>query len=786
MTLIESVLQHAEGTAQFNENYEAKPACILWPDKDRLWEPLTPAFRQASPYFFQLGEFAPERCIGPALWLKCVLAGVISDHQIPNGSVPILYLPGVSRSDFREAESCASALQPLIELQYRGVIWSHPNGKDWTVYGFLSSNDGGLGLDVAKDNQTSVALQQALTKLGETPIQRLQGQQIDADFLLALLHPDPGRQLLVWLNDPSKFRQALSSDEWNSFVAVCRGTYRFDPEKDGEIRAAELLGEHKGAWRETWSRFKEAPHRYPGIPEWLRRACPPKQMELALAEKVYDDVAEAWPQINDEAERDLREVLSSLPTVSQKEIRHSIITIARQHAPRTDWVWAELGKSSLARMWPNLTLLAESSEKPLSATNLNAFATAYDTEGWKVDAAVVGILSDQLAEGDRSSVEKVVRALYLPWLEESALNFQRLAKQEISTFRISPPSKPPPGTVLLFADALRLDVGQMLFKELQTLGLECSLVGRWSAIPSVTPTAKPAVSLVAHLLGSDLAPDKQDVMAFRPSITSDNKSLTPDRFRKLLDGEGVQFLTARETGDPNGLGWTEHGRLDADGHHEGSRITLRCQEHVRILAERIESLLQAGWKNVRVVTDHGWLLVPGGLPKVDLPKFLTETRWGRCAVLTDAAHSELATFPWSWSPAVQIVCAPGVGSFLGGLEYAHGGLSPQECRIPEIQVRGSATAATLNVRIASIKWVNLRCRVTLQGDFSSLTVDLRLRPADAGSSVVEAAKAPDASGVASLVLVRDELVGDSASAVVLASDGSVVQKLSLVLGEDSP
>ena len=39
-------------------------------------------------------------------------------------------------------------------------------------------------------------------------------------------------------------------------------------------------------------------------------------------------------------------------------------------------------------------------------------------------------------------------------------------------------------------------------------------------------------------------------------------------------------------------------------------------------------------------------------------------------------------------------------------------------------------------------------------------------------------------GIASLVLIRDELLGDSASAVVLTSDGTVIQKLSLVLGED--
>ncbi len=42
-----------------------------------------------------------------------------------------------------------------------------------------------------------------------------------------------------------------------------------------------------------------------------------------------------------------------------------------------------------------------------------------------------------------------------------------------------------------------------------------------------------------------------------------------------------------------------------------------------MLLERIEALLGAGWREVRVVTDHGWLWLPGGLPKVDLPKYLT-------------------------------------------------------------------------------------------------------------------------------------------------------------------
>ena len=287
MRLVEAVLQSAERAAQFNQNYEAGPVCVLWPDKDRLWEPLAPAFRESFRNFLQLGDFAPENRTGPALWLKCALAGLLPGVTIESEKPPILYLPGVSRSDLRDAEACAPALQPLIELQHRGTIWSHPNGKDWTTTAYLSSSEGGLGLDVARDQQTSIALQQALTKLGDLNVSQLYDQRLDSDFLLALLHPDPERQLLRWLDASKRFRAALGDEEWSSFATVCRGTYRFDPEKDGELAAAELLAARKGPWKQIWIRFKEAPQHYPGIPQWLRRACPAKQMELALEERVY-------------------------------------------------------------------------------------------------------------------------------------------------------------------------------------------------------------------------------------------------------------------------------------------------------------------------------------------------------------------------------------------------------------------------------------------------------------------------------------------------------------------
>src|SRR3546814_2915340 len=63
-----------------------------------------------------------------------------------------------------------------------------------------------------------------------------------------------------------------------------------------------------------------------------------------------------------------------------------------------------------------------------------------------------------------------------------------------------------------------------------------------------------------------------------------------------------------------------------------------------LIVERIAELCEAGWKHIRIVTDHGWLLMPGGLPKSELPRHQTETRWGRCAVLKDSAHGTPLTF----------------------------------------------------------------------------------------------------------------------------------------------
>ena len=64
---------------------------------------------------------------------------------------------------------------------------------------------------------------------------------------------------------------------------------------------------------------------------------------------------------------------------------------------------------------------------------------------------------------------------------------------------------------------------------------------------------------------------------------------------------------------------TECGNIDREGHDKGSELPVILDGELTTIERRIIDLLDAGWQQVRVVTDHGWLLLPGGLVKTELP-----------------------------------------------------------------------------------------------------------------------------------------------------------------------
>ena len=269
--LIETVKTSILQVGRYNFGDVVAPAAILWADPDGQWRPVIEQIRTIMPELLTLGEYDLSTRTGPAIWLRCVIEPVVHkdkfpELQWPDDAVPVIYMPGVSRQTLRAVEECPDEIKPLVELQYRGTIWTQKNGKDWTIRAFLINEDEGLGLDVADDKLTLQAMQGALSRLAVEPIRRLQGRRLEAEDFDKLMIGDPPRDLLRWLNAPVAVRDQWDQGSWSAFRNRCRQDYGFDPEKDGEIVGGEKLGYRQDGWNGVWERFKEAPALYSDDP----------------------------------------------------------------------------------------------------------------------------------------------------------------------------------------------------------------------------------------------------------------------------------------------------------------------------------------------------------------------------------------------------------------------------------------------------------------------------------------------------------------------------------------
>lgn len=777
-TVFDSLLASLRKAADYNRDDTVPPAAVLWPDEKREWEKLVPRLRGVLPHFLTFGPYDSTHRSGPAIWLRCVLAGKVASVALPTGTVPIIYLPGVSRATLRATEDCPPELRPLAELQYRGVIWSQANSKDWTIAAYLQTEKGGLQLTVARDQATATSLKRAVEKLADAPLTDLRAKsaagELNGTYFDSLVSDDVVDDLLSWMSHPKEAKARWEPGRWETLCSRCLADYGFDPARDGELVGAEKLGlQPKPVWKTAWKRYAVAPARYPGLEALLRKAKPQPKGGASL----FTSADEFWPQDNETEEAELRKELLELPSVPVAAARQALNTMEQKHGCRREWVWAKLNQSPLAAAIQHLSALASSTASPLTGATLADMVKAYTEWGWKADAAVLDALAAVSKPADQEAVNAALAHVYKPWLRDAAELFQKRASETPLPGREKPRlDAVPTGVCVLFADGLRYDVGQKFLSMLAGRVGEVQPSHHFVALPSVTPTSKPAVSPVAGKIKGTVAGEE-----FRPCVAQDGKDLTPDRFRKLLADDGVQYLANHDTGDPSGRAWTEFGNLDTTGHNEGSGMARRIPELLASLVQRVEALLEAGWKEVRVVTDHGWLLMPKGLPKSELPKFLTATRWRRCAVVKPHAAVELSCFSWFWADDVRIACPPGIDCFMAGEEYNHGGLSLQECVVPQIVIRPGG-GATVSARIESFKWAGLRCRIKVTGDYDGCSVDLRDKAADPGTTLASP-KAVAKDGSAAVVVTNESREGTATTLVLLDQAGNVLDKSPVTVGE---
>ncbi len=777
-TLLQSLQNSLTHAGRYNPGDAVAPAAVLWTDADGQWQPVVERLRSMMPELLTLGDYYSETRTGPAIWLRCVIEPAVRAEKFPDlvwpaNLVPVIYLPNVSRQTLRAVEECPDELKPLVELQYRGIVWTQKNGKDWTIRAFLVNDEEGLGLDVAEDRLTLQAMQGALSQLAVTSVARLRDKRLEAEDFDKLMIGDTPRDLLLWLGDPVTTRDRWDDAKWAAFRNRCVKDYDFDPKTEGEITGGERIAKRKDAWYGVWERFTESPMLYPGIPDLLRRAKPKGKL---IFEK------ETWPDENDAMEDSLRKALLEVGTMKPADARQRLEQLEAEHGPRRGWAWARLGLCPLAGAMAHLAVVAKRTATTLGGDSAEAMARLYAEGGYLADDAALGAIVCAKTAEDMAAVRAAVRCVYLPWLDDTARHFQEcLSIKGLPTVEQQEGVTAAAGECILFADGLRFDIGQRLAAMAGSRKLEVSIRWRWAAVPTVTATAKPAASpVVSSVRGRNLEAD------FYPEVSDTGEKLSAERFQKLLLTAGFQFLGATESGDSqvkNARAWTEYGEFDKLGHSLQAKLAARMEDQLDLLMERVQSLLDAGWKRVRVVTDHGWQLVPGGMPKVQLPKYLTESLWSRCASIKDSSHVEVPVAGWSWNSQERFAHAPGVHCFVANQEYGHGGMSLQECLTPVLTFAATGAPAGAVITVSEVQWVGLRCRVTVKPAVDGLVVDLRTKPNVAGSSITDP-KPLDAAGKAALLVADENLEGTTVSLVIVDKSGRVISKEATTVGGD--
>lgn len=772
MKLIDLLAEEVRASAAYNSNVQAAPSVILWTDKLRQWESALLLLQAAMPELVVLGDYAPQLKKGPAIWVKCVVERALSEVELPSDRTPIVYLPGVERRDMRAIADCPEALKPLAELQYRGCWWIYNNsGRDWVVNAFLVSSNGGVGLDVAKDEKTQQAMLRVLNEILESEREELSNRRLEAADFNKLVSSDPVRDLLSWMNDSKSCRERWDASRWQALAGICETEYHFSLEQDGELTAAELLCQRQSIWDSVWQRYTESCQHYPYLPQLLLKVQP----DLAAS-------GESYPAINVSEEQYLEQMLQKLLEQGAAQIRQSLQALEQRHAQRRTWIWSELGLAPMAGVLEHLSQVAEKTTKVFAGADAEEMAAQYRDHYWQADDQMLKALAFALSASQQVLVQQILALIYTPWLDEVTCNFQGVVKSKgypgSNQVNEATAEYAVAGEVVFFVDGLRYDIAQRLNQALQRLGA-VTLSANWAALPSVTATAKAAVTPVHNRL-TGRTTDRD----FEPSLLDDDKDFSAYYLKKFLQEKGWQYLEEGDSGDPASNAWVQSGDIDKEGHVKGLKLAARIDTLLAEVVERVEELLSAGWRKIRIVTDHGWMLTPAPMVKVELAKHLTETRWSRCAVIKDSVDSGYQQVGWYWNSAVSIAMAPGACSFKAGQHYDHGGLSLQECLTPVIEVRSTqapVTTSAISATLSDLRWLGLTCKVQAQTSAEGVLAVLRTHPADPDSEITK--RKPLKEGKCTL-LVDDQYEGTSAVLVLLDGQGNVLAKKPTLVGDE--
>ena len=217
--------------------------------------------------------------------------------------------------------------------------------------------------------------------------------------------------------------------------------------------------------------------------------------------------------------------------MSPGDARARLLALEQEHKDRRGYVWADLGWSPLALALEHLAEVARVTDTTPPEGTVEAIVEWYGTSGWRADRAML----DALGQVERKLDIEVGGGSADRGLPAVGSRDGRRAPASCWTNRgwfdlCGTRAAIGNGGAVVFVDGLRLDLANVLAERLKGAGLEVSVDFGLAALPTVTPTAKPATSLVPpSALGPGAALDARRL--------PDGPSAGASVLRSLMNGE---------------------------------------------------------------------------------------------------------------------------------------------------------------------------------------------------------------------------------------------------------
>jgi hypothetical protein len=393
---------------------------------------------------------------------------------------------------------------------------------------------------------------------------------------------------------------------------------------------------------------------------------------------------------------------------------------------------------------------------------LSDVVTWYETTGWTVDDAhrktELLRVTAGFAFDDFDDLFHHARQRYESWLDQllrattDALDQPDVASSRLlRTVHHHDVRNGPTPTAYVLVDALRYELGVDLLDRLRSTNTRADIRSVVAAVPTITP-----VGMAAVLPGADTGfaieldakehltiwiggtpvrsvKDRVQILEHAHGKVTDLKlddvaQFANKELRKKIEGASLVLVRSTE--------------IDADG--EGDLLAASWagfDATLSVLHTAVAKLLHAGVRKVVLTADHGFLAVRqlGEDRRIDKPTTgsgeLHRRAWiGRGGTVSPSTMKiPLAAFGIGGD--LEIITPRGLGVFSsgGGLQFFHGGMSPQELVVPVITVEAEEQTAdplyTVGLSVAGgrVSTGVLAVMLTMTGDLFTRESAVRLQ-----------------------------------------------------------